>query len=298
MLTSVQKEILQILIDLCMKSNYKPIKGEEIAAVMNRNPGTIRNQMQSLRSLGIVEGVPGPRGGYKPTIEAYNALNITTTDEDTTVPIYKKEKKIENLSVSTIEFSSIPHPEECKAKIKVIGDIKQLDIGEKIRIGPSPVNKLIVNGEIIGRDDTDGILLLNVKDILTIPHKQVSEISSKNLITLEPQMDIKEAAWILSNNGIDGAPVIQNQQLIGILTLIDITRAIANKEENLQIKKLMSKYIITIPKETMISEAMEIMNKNKIGRLIITNEKKEPVGIITKTDILNQITGLKYLNTH
>jgi len=111
-------------------------------------------------------------------------------------------------------------------------------------------------------------------------------------------MDIKEAAWILSNNGIDGAPVIQNQELIGILTLIDITRAIANKEENLQIKNLMSKYIITIQKETMISEAMEIMNKNKIGRLIITNEKKEPTGIITKTDILNQITGLKYLNTN
>jgi len=134
-----------------MKSNYKPIKGEEIALVMNRNPGTIRNQMQSLRSLGIVEGVPGPRGGYKPTIEAYNTLNITTTDEDTTVPLYKKDKKIENLSVAKIEFSSIPNPEECKAKIKVIGDIKQLDLGDKIRIGPSPVNKLIVNGEIIGR---------------------------------------------------------------------------------------------------------------------------------------------------
>ena len=30
---------------------------------MSRNPGTIRNQMQSLRSLGLVKGVPGPRGG-------------------------------------------------------------------------------------------------------------------------------------------------------------------------------------------------------------------------------------------
>ena len=39
------------------------IKGEEIADIMNRNPGTIRNQMQSLRSLGLVKGVPGPRGG-------------------------------------------------------------------------------------------------------------------------------------------------------------------------------------------------------------------------------------------
>ena len=70
MLTSVQKEILQTLINLYQNSDSKSIKGESIAEVMNRNPGTIRNQMQSLRSLGLVKGVPGPRGGYKPTIEA------------------------------------------------------------------------------------------------------------------------------------------------------------------------------------------------------------------------------------
>jgi len=298
LINSVQKEILQILIDLYIKSNYKPIKGEEIAAVMERNPGTIRNQMQSLGSLGIVKGVPGPRGGYKPTIDAYNALNITTTDEDTTVPLYKEEKKIENLSVTKIEFSSIPHPGECKAKIKVMGDIKQLDLGDKIRVGPSPINKLILNGRIIGRDDIDSILLLEVREILSIPHKAVSKIFSRNLITLEPDMDIKEAAWILSNNGIDGAPVTKNQKLLGILTLIDITKAIANNETNLQIKNLMSKYIITIQKETPVSEAMHMMNKNKIGRLIIINEKEEPIGIITKTDLLNQITGMKYLSSN
>lgn len=56
MLTSVQKEILQSLTNLYRKSNFKSIKGEEIAEVMNRNPGTIRNQMQSLRSLGLVKG--------------------------------------------------------------------------------------------------------------------------------------------------------------------------------------------------------------------------------------------------
>ena len=71
MLTSVQKEILQTLINLYQSSDGKSIKGEDIAEVMGRNPGTIRNQMQSLRSLGLVKGVPGPRGGYKPTIEAY-----------------------------------------------------------------------------------------------------------------------------------------------------------------------------------------------------------------------------------
>ena len=77
LLTSVQKEILQSLINLYRQSDGKSIKGEEIAEIMNRNPGTIRNQMQSLRSLGLVKGVPGPRGGYKPTIEAYHNLNIS-----------------------------------------------------------------------------------------------------------------------------------------------------------------------------------------------------------------------------
>ena len=86
MLTSVQKEILQTLINLYQSSNGKSIKGEDIAEVMNRNPGTIRNQMQSLRSLSLVKGVPGPRGGYKPTIEAYHSLNISVSDQDSKVP--------------------------------------------------------------------------------------------------------------------------------------------------------------------------------------------------------------------
>ena len=52
MLTSVQKEILQTLINLYQSANGGSIKGEDIAEIMSRNPGTIRNQMQSLRSLG------------------------------------------------------------------------------------------------------------------------------------------------------------------------------------------------------------------------------------------------------
>ena len=119
MLTSVQKEILQSLINLYRKSKGKSIKGEEIAEIMNRNPGTIRNQMQSLRSLGLVKGVPGPRGGYKPTIEAYHTLNISAIDKEALVPIFKSGEEIKDLNVARIEFTSIPHPGECEAAIKL-----------------------------------------------------------------------------------------------------------------------------------------------------------------------------------
>ena len=49
--------------------------------------------MQSLRSLGLVKGVPGPRGGYKPTIKAYHTLNIQASDNQTLVPIYRDGKR-------------------------------------------------------------------------------------------------------------------------------------------------------------------------------------------------------------
>ena len=165
MLTSVQKEILQTLINLYQSSNGKSIKGEDIAEVMNRNPGTIRNQMQSLRSLGLVKGVPGPRGGYKPTIEAYHSLNISVSDNDSIVPIYKNGKKMEGISVARIEFTSVPQPSECEAAIKVLGSIKDLNLGDEISIGPTPVNNLGVMGTIVGRDDMDNILLVDTNII-------------------------------------------------------------------------------------------------------------------------------------
>lgn len=49
MLTNVQKETIITLINLYQSSNGKAIKGEDIADAINRNPGTIRNQMIYLR---------------------------------------------------------------------------------------------------------------------------------------------------------------------------------------------------------------------------------------------------------
>ena len=293
MLTSVQKEILQSLINLYRNADAS-IKGEEIALIMNRNPGTIRNQMQSLRSLGLVKGVPGPRGGYKPTIKAYHTLNIQASDNQTLVPIFRDGKKVKDITVSQIEFTSITHPGECEAAIKAVGNIKYLDLGDEIRIGPTPVNKLVVDGVVVGRDDMDNILLLDTTAIRSIPKKTVFDVASKDLINLNSMDSIKEAAIVLSNEGIEGAPVVENEHIVGILTLSDIILAIAKDNESLNVEDIMSKHIITVDKDVMIADAIEIMYKNKIGRLIVIDkDSTNPIGIITRTDLLDQIAGLK-----
>ncbi|HIH62451.1 MAG TPA: CBS domain-containing protein [Methanobacteriales archaeon] len=293
MLTAVQKEILQTLINLYKKSDGKSIKGEEIAALMNRNPGTIRNQMQSLRSLGLVKGVPGPRGGYKPTIKAFQYLEISPVEMKAQVPIYKNGEKLEDLSVSKIEFTSIPHPGECEAAIKVVGSIKNLNLGDRIRVGPTPVNKLVVDGIIVGRDDMDNMVLLDTTGIRSIPQKTVMEVATQDLVTIEPEMSLKEVAKILSEKNIEGAPVTEDDKIVGMLTLSDINRAIAEGKEQCKVAEIMSTSIVTVDKTVMISDAIEIMNKHNIGRLILVDSEKRPIGIVTRTDILDAISGLK-----
>lgn len=294
LLTSVQKEILQSLINLYRQSNGKSIKGEEIAEMMNRNPGTIRNQMQSLRSLGLVKGVPGPRGGYKPTVEAYHNLNISDINKETQVPLYKDGKLLKDLTVAKIEFTSIPHPGECEAAIKAIGNIKSIDLGDNVRIGPTPVNKLVVTGVVVGRDDMDNILLLDTTGIRSIPKKKVIEVASRDLITLDHDLDIKKAAQILSEEGIDGAPVMFGKKVIGVLTLSDITRAFAENKDDLKVKDIMSQKIISVEYDMMIADAVEVMNENNIGRLIVVDEKGISRGIVTRTDLLNKIADLTH----
>lgn len=294
MLTSVQKEILQSLINLYRQSNGKSIKGEEIAEMMNRNPGTIRNQMQSLRSLGLVKGVPGPRGGYKPTVEAYHNLNISDINKETQVPLYKDGKLLKDLTVAKIEFTSIPHPGECEAAIKAIGNIKSIDLGDNVRIGPTPVNKLVVTGVVVGRDDMDNILLLDTTGIRSIPKKKVIEVASQDLITLDHDLNIKKAAQILSEEGIEGAPVMFGKKVIGVLTLSDITRAFAENKDDLKVKDIMSQKIVSVEYDMMIADAVEVMNENNIGRLIVVDEKGISRGIVTRTDLLNKIADLTH----
>ncbi|MBE6508345.1 MAG: CBS domain-containing protein [Methanobrevibacter sp.] len=293
MLTSVQKEILQTLINLYQSSNGKSIKGEDIAEVMGRNPGTIRNQMQSLRSLGLVKGVPGPRGGYKPTIEAYHSLNISVSDQDSKVPIYKNGKRIEDISVARIEFTSVPQPSECEAAIKVLGSIKDLNLGDTISIGPTPVNNLGVMGTIVGRDDMDNILLVDTKTIRSIPKQSVGDIASRDVISFSLNCSVKEAAKKLADNEIDGAPVIKDGKVVGVFTLTDLVQAIANDKEDLSVGQLMSTNVVIVNEDLKIANAIEVMLKKGISRLIVADNDQNLLGIVTRTDLINIITNLE-----
>jgi len=163
-LTSSQKTILTALINL-HRETEDAVKGEDIAEEVDRNPGTIRNQMQSLKALQLVEGVPGPKGGYKPTANAYEALDVDQMDEPAAVPLLHNGEPVDTANVGEIDLSSVHHPDLCRAEIHVQGSVREFHEGDEVRVGPTPLSKLVVDGTVDGKDDTDNILILRIDDM-------------------------------------------------------------------------------------------------------------------------------------
>jgi len=56
----------------------------------------------------------------------------------------------------------------------------------------------------------------------------------------------------------------------------------------MSIKDVMVEEVITVESNTKVREAVELMNENEIGCLVVTRKGK-PVGIVTERDILKKI---------
>jgi predicted transcriptional regulator len=293
-LTIVQKEILQELIAIYKEKN-RPVKGTEIAIRLNRNPGTIRNQMQALRALNLVDGVPGPKGGYVPTSHAYRAVGLISSEEEIVVPIYKGDERVEGVYVEKIVFDTVAHEKSCSSMIYIKGDTKIFNEGDVVKIGPTHHNKIIIFGKVAGRDDIDHILLIDVVGVTSIPNITVKSIAVKeDLIWLSPDVKIKDAAKIFYDNNINGVPIISNDKLVGILTLHDLAYALSNSMENEYIEKIMVRNPLTITPDKKVYDALILMEKKGVGRLIVVDENDNVVGIITRTDVLKLIEGVLF----
>ncbi|MDK2892970.1 CBS domain-containing protein [Methanohalophilus sp.] len=286
-LTPIQKEILIAVINL-QRQKDGAVKGEEIAELIDRNPGTVRNQMQSLKMLGLVEGVPGPKGGYRATGDAYEALNMTAMDHEAVVPLYLNGEIVEGTTASEISFTTVRHPKMCSGKIRVIGNIRDFQTGDQIQVGPTPVNRLIVRGDIVGRDDSENALLFSITEMVSLPKKTVKQYITHKPITVNLNSSIQEAAKVLVHNNIHGATVEDGGKIVGIVTFTDIGEALANGKIDLKVKDIMSEDLITIDGEASLIDAVKMFNEHEIGRLVVTIDGV-PKGILSRTDVLHEL---------
>ena len=284
-LTPVQRDILTALINIYRKED-RAVKGEEIAGLIDRNPGTVRNQMQSLKALNLVEGVPGPKGGYKATGSAYEALSLDVAGDEAVVPISKNGVVVDGATASEIVFNKVMFSHECEGTVRVLGNVKDFNVGDEIRIGPTPLNKLYIRGAVTGRDDTMSRIIFHVKEMISVPRIPVKKIA-RRAVHIDPNVTIQEAARILIHNGVREALV--DESSLGLVSMTDITRAAAEGRADLEVRDIITRDFLTIDSEELISEAAKILGRSGSSQLVVL-DSGAPWGIITPEDLIRALT--------
>lgn len=294
-LSSTQREILLALVDLYNK-NKRMIKSKEVADVIGKDEGTVRNIILSLKVLGLIESKPGPNGGYVPTLKAYETIkNPIITPILDQLSLYKDGFETD-IKISNIEILDITNPSGNKVLLKVSGELKKIKVGDTVKVGPVPYSRLVIEGVVIHIDDSRKELILDVTRMISIPKVQVKNIISRKLIALKPSMTLKEASQILYKEGIRGAPVLdENEKTLGILTTADIIKAFFEGNYEAKVSDYMKTNVISIGDEDDIMTAIRKMLIYNVGRLLVLSRNQKVVGIVTRTDILKTIAGLEEL---
>ncbi len=284
-LSLIQKDILITLISLYHRES-RSVKGEEIADVIRRNPGTVRNQMQALKAIGLVDGVPGPKGGYIPTALAYKELNLSVSDGDYDVTITRNGELVTSAKVIEIAFTTLCHPDVCHAVVKLIGSVKSFEIGDQILIGPTPVNKLVIRGEVFGKDEAEQSLIISTSEMVSLPKKPISNYMSAPLKTLRELDTLQDALGLFNMHHIHGAPVVEDNRLRGIVTMGDIAHAIElHMPLSTPVSEVMTTDVVEASSDVKLFEVIRWFKEREIGRLIVVDDGK-PVGILTQSDII------------
>lgn len=118
---------------------------------------------------------------------------------------------------------------------------------------------------------------------------------TRNVITIGPPATIRTASKMMRDNGVGSLVVCDGNKAVGIITERDIlTRVTAKKNEpsTITVGNVMSTPLISIPPETSIEDAANLMLKKNIRRLPVSNSEGEFVGIATERDIMQGLLKL------
>ncbi|WP_029895241.1 CBS domain-containing protein [Desulfohalovibrio reitneri] len=144
------------------------------------------------------------------------------------------------------------------------------------------------------------------------------DIMSREVITLSPDQDIAEAAKILLENKINGAPVVDAGKVVGVLTQADLVSqqkrlrlpsvftildgffSLGGSVDEMQkemgkitamtVGQAMTRNPTVLAPDTPLDEAATLMVDSKLYTLPVV-DGESVVGVVGKSDILNTLTA-------
>lgn len=155
---------------------------------------------------------------------------------------------------------------------------KVLELFKKYEISAVPVLR---NNELVG--------IVTRKDILRkIEENQLALLMTPNPTSVDAEADVREVVKILTSTPFRRLPVVKDGKLVGIITVRDIVKKIAEMNIEKAVREYMTHQIVCVWEETplnVVGEIMRVSNSEFVG---VLNSNDELVGVIDEKIMLTE----------
>ena len=118
--------------------------------------------------------------------------------------------------------------------------------------------------------------------------KKVHEVMTDRPRCVTPETPVSEAAQLMETEDIGSLPIVDGEQLAGMVTDRDIViRAVAKGKDprGMPVREVASGELITVQAGDNLSDALELMASHQVRRLPVVDEDNRLVGILAQADI-------------
>jgi len=114
----------------------------------------------------------------------------------------------------------------------------------------------------------------------------VGDLMSYGVQTVQANERVKDILSKIHRIGHEGYPVIENNQVIGLLTRRDADRAIEHRLDSITVKEIMEAGNITLRPSDTVEALIRLIVESGWGQIPIVNDDGILLGVVTRTDLI------------
>lgn len=128
---------------------------------------------------------------------------------------------------------------------------------------------------------------------------KVGDVMTQNVTTVSSGMPMSELREILRSHRISGTPVVESNKVVGIISLEDFIKWLAEGMKYCKISEKMTKKFIGLYSDEPLVNVLQRIERYGFGRFPVLDRKTQTlVGIITKGDIIEGLLKKLEIDYH
>jgi len=114
---------------------------------------------------------------------------------------------------------------------------------------------------------------------------KIGQVMTQKVVTVSPDHTMRQLKEVLRLNRISGTPVLRDGEMVGIISIEDLIKALEAGEIDATVGEKMSREIQTIFADETMMHAVNRFGRHGFGRLPVVNREGKLVGMLTQGDV-------------